>query len=491
MPQLLQDLYGLFDADSGELQGFKQQKPGEPAMPLLNAGQVGAVADAQGYPLPAPSGIAANDRGALAAAVASGATIIQLRAGTYLMDASIAGSLAGKTIRGISRDRTTVKLVNGHNIDFLFVGNAAGATFEHFTFDGNAYNSANGFCALVKADTVGPVSDGFRMRRMLCKNGASNLVRLWPGSADCSFTDNIFQDFKDLIFEATPWVRGTFARNVCVDYGRAPTYSALTGPVFLFYQGSDGWKIEGNTFLPFQAAGPGTGAGAEFALEWVGGANSWGCAITGNVFDARNAVNGNTRGTGISGYLAGSAIAGNVWRLGASCTADCGLEITGPRNTITGNTIEDGGIELGADDNVVKGNVLRQTRTAARAGSQAVTIGFNGANRCLIEGNHITYVAGIFANGGAIHARGGVNSLNAIRGNTINLSGGNQAVNFEQGSGDSNLVEGNTFKDPYQSVQFVVAYTKCVVRNNVHFGTGVAPTAPGAGSVITGNLTNV
>ena len=224
----------------------------------------GAVPGSVSYIVPPPTGVAATDTAALAAAMNSGRTLIQLGVGTYLINATATGTIAGKTVRGYSRALTTLKLVDGHALAAVFTPSNTFATdtvFEDFTFDGNVQNCADttSRCALLRADVTAVITERFKMRRCTLKNGRVFCLRFYPGSDGIEVYDNLFQTWEDVIFESNPWLNFNFHDNECYDYGLNPVYSSATGPVMLVYGGakfglgtvgSYGLKVQDNTFIP-------------------------------------------------------------------------------------------------------------------------------------------------------------------------------------------------------------------------------------------------
>lgn len=428
------------------------------------------------YYVPNATGTGSIDTSNFSAALSSNASVIQFGVGTYIFNSAITKSVVNKTIRGVSKELTILKRANSSTFDNVIVSlaGASGCIIEDLTIDCNASNSSNTYCGFLKADTLANITTTFTLRNTNCINGRFNLLRLYPGSTDIRIHNNYFYNWEDVIFECTPWTYGKVYDNVFKDYKTAPTYASATGPAFMFYPGCNGWTINANTFLPAKVTV------GEFTLEWISGGTSTGITISGNTFDARNALNGNYIGTGISGFISYSTIVGNTWANGRGGSIDTGVEINGDYNTITGNNFYDGQISLTGQGNSVVGNTFVTTRTAATSPvSSSESIACFGITDSLIANNVFRYPGSSSFGGWAIKHFSGTNSRNTYSGNTFYLSNDLTAgISFEFGTGDQNVITNNNIFKPNYGIYLIAGYTNTVVSNNIIVDGGGAGGSP-------------
>jgi len=453
------------------------------------------------YEMPDP-GTATQNTSALLAALQSGKGVVQFQAGEYVFNGAVTNTIVGRTIRGRGAARTTLKMEASHTVDFLFVSSAgaSGTIIEELTFDGNCPNSTNIYCGLLKADQS-TITNKFTLRDCKFTNIRLYLIRLWPGSTDFIMDRCRIEDVEDWMIEATPWYRGTIRDCVFFNYSMDPTYSSSTGCILVMQGGSDGWIIEGNQFYPHVTNG-------YFAIEsvWDGETPVRGMVFANNVLDARNALNGNNAGTGVSGCFEGCTFTGNVWKNGAGSAHVCGLEVVGRRNTVTGNTIHNGQFAFGSTAKivgdpkgaVVSGNTFIQNRTVAypaEAMRQSDSIRLYNAVGVLVEGNSFWYEQGHMDGGNCINVEGSTADLLTIRNNVFQqhaMTNNTVGIKVDTTVSVSGvIIEGNTFDKLYRGINLdMTGASEVHVKRNYFYDCDLDLNESGGKSIKSGNITS-
>lgn len=268
---------------------------------------------------PGPNGT--DDTSTLTAELASSATYVYLRAGTYFVTSTNSWP-SNKFFIG-HPDGTTIKAKDGTNLNWMFNISGARSKFgaENITFDANRAGQSSGgngifdFAAQTPTDTTWDrcTFTGSKTNSLSFKGSNHKFLRCrWYDAQQCIIlTDG--------------------ASNVVFDGSLFEQYSVGVSITCVSMQG-----VGGSRARFYDCTWINSASSTQFAIESVSPSlDLWhevtmvGCTLDGNQIG----------GTGISGTFQNSLFSGNRWMNGRGSNR-CGFEITGSNNRFTGNLFE-------------------------------------------------------------------------------------------------------------------------------------------------------
>lgn len=307
----------------------------------LAVGGAGVAAPTLTYFMPVPTGVAATDTAALNTALGDATySVIQFRAGTYVLTPGITTALSNKTFVGNPvGGGTTLTVANSVNYNWMFSPAAAVANFtcKDLIVDCNYQNQASGTNGFLDAGTQ--VCTFFTFENVTFKNTRTNFINAQAG------TDWVFRFCTFDTMYAGGVVHGGCSRwryFYCL-FKNMNIQGTATGPALSFQPKALDTTLNCN-HVTIELCHFYPGASVGFAIEFTSGADGVyhdGFLISGNLFDANGSL-----GTGVSGNIGNSTITGNTWQNGSPGNHRSGIEVAGPNITIVGNTIENGAISF-------------------------------------------------------------------------------------------------------------------------------------------------
>lgn len=334
----------------------------------------------------APTGIAATDTGTLAAALSVGAgSVVELRAGTYLINAALSVP-AGTTLRGVGL-ATVIRLADATNTNVLNI-TGDGAAIRTLTIDGNRANqssNSNGIHTVYSRTAV-------RDCRVTSCNGY-NIVA-FPGATDFTVQGCYSEDARDEGIEVQGATRAVVANNVVKSAGKNGIYVyantasnssntcndvTITGNVVdgssAITSGYTGIRVDDRATDVTVAGNVVTGGGTNANGIVVSSSTSYACVGVSVVGNTVRAVTGR-------GILVASATSVAVTGNNVATASLSGIEVSNGTTTtgavsVTGNTItgcsRSGILVLDVQNWTVANNVCRNNGQ-----DQAQTNYYNG-----------------------------------------------------------------------------------------------------------------
>lgn len=355
------------------------------------------------YQMPPPTG--GDDAANFRTAIASGAPVIQLRRGTYLIGTAVSSGVTYQldqvTIQGAGRYATTIKVADDSSFDAAFTMKLGSTRvqFRSLTFDGNylgiAAGSTSPYGALFDMTGIGVKTSFFTMEDMRVINTKSTLAVGTIDGPDFRINNCEFASSRgNLLLLQSYAIGGSITNCEFSDWGNLAASSAILGTAGLLDAGPQNVNISNNRFMNINAS-------TAFCIEMLPDPGNYcgGFSVTNNIMDGNS-----LRGTGVSGYFENSNISNNTLINGGKDAAGWGgwrngLEIFGTNNTLQGNIIENGGIRVTSntaggwsqgEGNIISGNMLRIVDDTSTSISGIIVDNVHGS---LIFGNKVVITA--------------------------------------------------------------------------------------------------
>jgi hypothetical protein len=190
---------------------------------LSGGGGGGSSNQLDAYIFPAPTG---SDDAAFVTALASSKTVWILQSGTYILNSNHPG-FTSRTIWGMGRDRTTIKLADGANITSIFtcaVG-VSGITIKDLTYDGNYTNQSSGRGNLIDLLTNSPsdvVIDNCKITNTFTSDGIGVI-----GCTNFRISNNIFTGTNVVALRLDGCSNGIVTNNFFTNWNSTGSQSAI------------------------------------------------------------------------------------------------------------------------------------------------------------------------------------------------------------------------------------------------------------------------